>query len=119
MKTKTVSKLKKQLDKVFSLWIRKRDNNKCFTCMGVATQAGHYFSRSYNNLRFDEVNVNAQCVSCNVFKHGNIPVYKMRIVTKYGNNELARLERNYNKERKFTIKELEKLIQKYENQRTS
>lgn len=115
MKTKKVSKLKKKLDSVFSKWIQKRDSFICFTCNGKANQAGHYFSRAYTNLRFDETNVNAQCVQCNIFKKGNIAVYRMRLAVKYGNSELKRLETTYNKERRFTINELETLIKRYEN----
>ncbi len=118
-KPKSVKQLKKILDKVFSIYIRNRD--KYCICCGSTTnlQAGHYFSRSYTNLRYDIVNVNAQCVACNVFKKGNIAVYTIRIIDKWGNTELKRLQENYRKEKRFTQKELLKLIQKYGTQRTN
>jgi len=84
MKTKSISQLKKKADSVFSKWIRNRDK-RCYTCKkGLAEQCGHYISRSYLYLRYDETNCHGQCVSCNVFKNGNLPVYALRLIDDYG-----------------------------------
>ena len=74
-----ISKLKKQLDTIFSLYIRLRysDHNgyaSCYTC-GVVKfykdlQCGHFQSRKHLATRFDETNCQVQCPSCNVFKYG-------------------------------------------------
>ena len=112
MKRKSVSSLKKKCDKVFSLWIRNRDQ-QCVTCGSRSNlQAGHYVSRSWSSLRYSEVNVNAQCVSCNVFKRGNMDVYALYLTRKYGDNILKELDKK-KKPHQFTIKELETIYKKY------
>lgn len=92
-KLKSISKLKREADKVFSLWIRNRDSN-CYTCInGKAEQCGHYISRSYLNLRYDEKNCHGQCVGCNVFKSGNITSYALRLINEFGVDLLKEFDR--------------------------
>ena len=76
---KTISKLKKDLDKVFSLYIRLRYASKdgivkCFTCDKTAhykkMHAGHFMSRKHHATRWNEDNVQVQCVKCNLFGQG-------------------------------------------------
>ena len=76
---KSISKLKKELDKWFSLFIRLRHvdnngNNQCCTCGKVDNwrnlQCGHFVSRRHLATRFHEANCFPQCVSCNIFKNG-------------------------------------------------
>ena len=76
---KTISKLKKELDKWFSLYIRLRGaddngNNQCCTCGTIDNwkklQCGHFVSRKHLATRFHEMNCFPQCVSCNIFKYG-------------------------------------------------
>jgi len=79
MGLKTISKLKKELDKWFSLYIRLRGaddngNNQCCTCGTIDNwkklQCGHFVSRKHLATRFHEMNCFPQCVSCNIFKYG-------------------------------------------------
>ena len=113
MKVKTVSKLRKQADKVFSLWVRARDR-KCFTCGSRDNlQNGHFISRSYNILRFSEINCNAQCVVCNVFKSGNMPEYAERLMKKYGPEIISQLNKEKRQTKQWKVKELEEIIKKY------
>lgn len=111
-KVRSYGKLKKEADRVFSLWIRARDG-RCVTCGSTANlQNGHYVSRSWSALRFDEVNCNAQCVGCNVFKKGNMDEYARFLLRRYGPDvldELAAKKKTYQLKRK----ELEQIIQKY------
>ena len=76
---KTISKLKKDLDKVFSLYIRLRYASKdgivkCFTCDKTAhykkMHAGHFMSRKHHATRWNEDNVQVQCPKCNLFGQG-------------------------------------------------
>ena len=76
---KTISKLKKDLDKVFSLYIRLRHASKdgivkCFTCDKTAhykkMHAGHFMSRKHHATRWNEDNVQVQSVKCNLFGQG-------------------------------------------------
>lgn len=116
-KRPTVSKLKKKLDKIFSIYIRKRDKGICFTCFKADDwkymQAGHYISRNHNSLRYDERNVHCQCRGCNIFKHGNMDVYALRLQQEYGNNIFIEFNQRKNFLKSFTCDDLESLIKYY------
>ena len=119
---KSVSTLKKELDRVYSIYIRRKyaDANgfaECFTC-GVRKhwkelQNGHYVSRAHNNTRFDDFNCHVQCMGCNVFKHGNMDMYALRLREKYGEGILEELNRRKNIIKQFTQEELRNLISAY------
>ena len=122
MKKKTVSQLKKQLDKLFSIYIRNkyadwRGNVRCVSCGRLyqikGIQAGHFVSRGNNSLRYSEDNVFPQCVSCNVFKNGNYPAFSVYLINKFGADYIIKLEKRGQKIKQFTVKELENLIKKY------
>ena len=79
LKKKSISKLKKELDSVFSKYIRHKYSKNgmvaCYTC-GVSKpikqmQNGHFQSRKHLNTRWSEDNCRVQCVGCNVFKYGD------------------------------------------------
>lgn len=95
IKRKTSSQLRKELDKLFSEFIRRRDGGKCVTCgketLWKQSQAGHYISRSALATRFDEQNVHCQCVGCNIFKKGNMPAYTIFLQKKFGNEIIEEL----------------------------
>lgn len=114
----TLAWYKKELDRVFSVYIRLRDDGKCFTCDDEKywryQQNGHYISRSYLATRFDEENCNTQCPGCNIFRKGNYPEYAIRLIRKYGNGILAKLDRKKNLIVKYDIPDYKKLIRKYE-----
>jgi hypothetical protein len=71
-KKKTMAQLKKELDRVFSIYIRKKYEKSCYTCgkTDCALQCGHFVSRQYLATRWDENNCRPQCVGCNVFGGG-------------------------------------------------
>jgi len=66
------------LDKVFSEYIRKRYAKngiaECVTCgkkdHWKNLQAGHFMSRKHYATRWDEENVEVQCMACNVYRYG-------------------------------------------------
>lgn len=82
-KKKTVSKLKKELDKVFSEYIRrkyaKNGKTNCYTCSRLLEwqqiQCGHFVSRQHLSTRYDEENCRPQCVGCNVFGGGRVSTF--------------------------------------------
>lgn len=120
MKRKTSrKKLIEKLDKVFSLFIRLRDNCVCYTCWKRGEirqmQAGHYVSRKCMLLRWDEKNVHCQCYSCNVCKHGDLITYRERLVKDYGQSAIEELESKRYITYKHSIEELEKMIDFYKN----
>jgi|TARA_R110002110_G_scaffold263608_1_gene479301 hypothetical protein len=89
---KTISKLKKELDKWFSLYIRLREaieeQAQCFTCGKVdhykKLQNGHFQSRRFHSTRWDEKNCQVQCVKCNMYGQGEQYKFGMNLDAKYG-----------------------------------
>jgi len=67
-----------KLDKVFSEYIRRRyaknGISECVTCgkkdHWKNLQAGHFMSRKHYATRWDEENVEVQCMACNVYRYG-------------------------------------------------
>jgi len=98
---KTVSKLKKELDKWFSLYIRLRNATEegvaqCFTCGKInhykKLQCGHFQSRRHHSTRWNEQNCQVQCVKCNMFKQGEQWKFGMNLNAKYGEGTSNELE---------------------------
>ena len=99
---KSLSKLKKELDKWFSLFIRLRDANEfgmiqCHTCGCIkhykkGMQNGHFQSRSFLATRFNEENCQPQCVGCNMFKQGEQYKFALNLDAKYGEGKAEELE---------------------------
>jgi hypothetical protein len=123
VKKQTVATLKKKADKYFSQYVRYRDGEfkrgdwlvECITC-GIEKplkemQAGHFVSRRVNELRFEEMNVNAQCIGCNMFKQGEQYLYSKNLDAKYGDGTADALMAKRHLTHKFTVTELEEIIQ--------
>lgn len=112
-----LSKLKREAWRVFSLWIRERDKYVCVTCgksgKGSFMHAGHFISRKHNATMFDERNVSAQCMNCNLWGYGNMGVYALKIQEKYGAEIIKELTEKSQTIHKFTERELEDIIKKY------
>ena len=98
---KTISKLKKELDKWFSLYIRLRKATdtglaQCYTCGKVdhykKLQCGHFQSRKHYATRWDETNCQVQCAGCNVFKYCEQYVFGKRLDSKYGEGTADELQ---------------------------
>lgn len=90
-KKEKISTWKTKADKVFSLFIRKRDaenGGQCITCNKwfpyEKLDAGHFITRNCIQLRYNEQNVNAQCQSCNRYHYGEQAIYAKQIDRKYG-----------------------------------
>jgi len=102
MKLKTVSKLKKELDRVFSIYIRLREANEygmcqCFTCGVVkhykdGMQNGHFQSRRHHSTRWNEQNCQVQCVKCNMFGQGEQFKFALGLNAMYGEGTAEELE---------------------------
>lgn len=112
----TLPKLKRKAQTVFNTWIRKRDKDlPCISCKKArVSHAGHYIAQGSSSLlRFNEKNVNGQCVGCNTFKHGNLLEYRMGLVERYGLNVVKELESKRHEIKKWKRWELEEIIEKY------
>lgn len=90
---KSLPKLKKELWKVFSLYVRERDHWTCYTCGAIAfgpgMHGGHFIPKASGGLAlyFHPDNVHAQCARCNLFLEGNHYEYGIRL----GKRKVARL----------------------------
>ncbi len=110
-----------KLDTVFSKFIRKTDDLcKCYTCGKQKDpkemDAGHYIKRSCMRTRWDERNVKPQCTSCNRFRGGNMDEYALHLVREYGEGIIEKLmELKHEPVKKYTIQELENLVETYKN----
>jgi hypothetical protein len=99
---KTISKLKKELDKWFSLFIRLREATaegsvQCFTCSRIShyksgMQNGHFQSRRHHSTRWNEMNCQVQCVKCNMYEQGEQFRFGIALEGKYGEGTSEELE---------------------------
>ena len=116
-KLKSISFLKRKADKLFSLYIRRRDGLYCYTCNKSLTwqnsDCGHYVSRNWLALRYDQINCHCQCKGCNIFKKGNLTVYAVNLENQYGQTVLHDLERDKRKNMGDTREFLMKIIKNY------
>lgn len=121
MKKQTISKLKDNLWKAFSLYIRQRDNYTCFTCgrtgTGSAIHAGHFIPSSTCGLflRYHEKNVHAQCYNCNINLGGNGAEYYRRMVARYGQKEVDQLFKDKERITKWTPDDYIALTKEYKS----
>ncbi len=98
---KSISKLKKELDKWFSLYIRLREATpegmvQCFTSGRVyhykQMHAGHFMSRRYLATRFCEINVQPQSPADNLFGQGEQYKFGLNLDLKYGEGTAEELQ---------------------------
>ena len=124
-KAKTHAKLKKELDKVFSQYIRWVYANsgmvECYTC-GVIKhvkemQNGHFQSRKHTSTRWlhDETiaNCKPQCVKCNIYSEGEKWLFGKKLEAEYGVEAVAQLVALSHKSVKYSKSDLEYLIEVY------
>ena len=79
----------------FNAYIRERDGRlPCITCKQYRyLQAGHFYSAGkYPRLRFNEDNVNGQCIPCNYYGSGDLLNYRNRLIEKIGIERVAALD---------------------------
>ena len=104
-KEKTHAKLKKELDKVFSQyvrWVNADDKGlvECYTCYVKKPvkemQNGHFISRRHTSTRWlynaDMVNCMPQCQKCNIWEQGMQFRFSIYIDAKYGEGTAEYLE---------------------------
>ena len=119
VKNLSVKKLKATADKMYSQYVRLRDSDdqgycRCVTCgkrdHWKHMQAGHYVPRTYLALRWDDVNVNVQCVGCNIFKSGAMDEYAVFLIGRHGAEILGLLSVEKSKLRKMGVADYKDLI---------
>jgi len=126
-KPKTLTKLKGELWKVFSTYIKfkySKDGEwcNCFTCgnpiqIGTSNcQGGHYYTKKgYPGLYFNEDNVRPQCYHCNINLSGNTVIFGENLKAEIGAIELEKLDSIRHLPVKVTRYEYENLIIEYKN----
>jgi hypothetical protein len=108
---KTLSDYAKETQTVFNQYIRLRDAGKgCISCLtnkpNIQYHAGHYRSvGAAPRLRYNELNVNLQCSSCNNYKSGNSIEYRINLIKRIGIDAVEWLE-SQNKAAKYSKEDL-------------
>lgn len=121
-KIKHISKkaLHKKAWALISEYVRRSAANEhgivlCYTCgrphIWTDIDCGHYIHKDC--LDFDLVNLKAQCSFCNRRKHGNSGVFAERLIAEYGEQAIIELRTRSEQIKKFTITELQELIETY------
>ena len=121
---KSISKLKKELDKWFSLYIRLRDADEngvviCFTS-GRAypyknIHAGHFMSRRCLSTRWCEINVQPQSAADNLFAQGEQYRFGLNLDAKYGEGTAEDLQIKSRQIQKFSRVDYEEKISYYKS----
>jgi hypothetical protein len=117
-KKPSISRLKKKAQVVFNAYIRERDKNLvCISCgKPEKLQAGHFFSvRRFDNLRYDEDNVHGECARCNLFDDSHLIFYYDNLKHRIGIERTESLKARAQIKHKWTIEELEQIIEVYGN----
>jgi 5-methylcytosine-specific restriction endonuclease McrA len=123
-KKKRKINLKKKLWTIFSEYIRRKDADEngmvsCISC-GVVKHykqmhASHYIPKSLGlSIYFEEKNVHPGCVTCNLFRHGNLTSYAIALRKKYGETILEELEQQRQRMIKISPGGYEELIERYQ-----
>jgi len=120
-KAKTRSNYIKELDNIFSQYIRLRDSDSmwivvCPLCkkriFRKQAQNMHFISRGVLKYRYDEKNCHAWCMRCNVILNWNYIVYTIRMINTYWKrivNEMINDKTVFN----ITTPRLQELIEYY------
>ena len=103
MKKITKKSAKAKAWKTFSTYIRtkaclgtnKNQWGECYTCGDLthydALQTGHFISGRSGSVLFNEDVVRPQCMRCNVFLHGNLVEFTLRMINEVGKKKVEKL----------------------------
>ena len=117
-------KLVKDLDKVFSLFIRMRASDEngyatCFTCGQVKKwkegDAGHFISRGAYSTRWNETNVQFQDKKCNIFQSGQQYLFSVALNRLHGEGTADALYAMSRQTRKYGVGEIKAMIEIYKD----
>lgn len=120
---KSLATLKRELWKVFSIFIRQREMDEhgyalCISCGKLEQwehlQAGHYLPKSLGlSIYFHPKNVWQQCSYCNLNLQGNSHHYAIALKKKFGERIIEELESIQRQPKKYLPWEYEELIAEY------
>lgn len=114
-KKRTPAQLKKELDRLFSIYIRSKYHRRCYTCgkTEVTLQNGHFVSRSYLITRWDERNCRPQCVGCNLFGGGKPLDFEENLKRELGERVVEEMKASRHKIMKVSTVWYESEIERY------
>lgn len=117
-RTKSRSQLVKELDSIFSKYIRQRDDGYgCITCGDKKPwkemQNCHFYTRGRIPTRWDETNCHSGCYRCNVVLKGNYINYTLYMIDRYGRKAVEELEVKSLSKIKITTQEIKDMIENY------
>lgn len=95
---KKLSTLIKSVINVCHKYIRLRDEGKpCISCgfpYKTNFQAGHFYKAElFSTIKFNEYNINGQCIGCNIRKDGNESEYRIHLPDRIGKENFKELDR--------------------------
>ena len=110
-----------KLDKEFSFYIRQRQSVggvvSCFTCGKKDhwrnMDCGHFQSRKHYATRWDEINCQVQCKTCNIFRYGEQFIFGQNLDHKYGEGTANQLLQESRKTIKLSNLDLAEKIEYY------
>jgi hypothetical protein len=123
-KPKTQAQLKKDLDAVFSIYIRQKYANdlgdvECYTCFKMfpikKIQNGHFVSRQYLATRWNENNCRPQCWGCNGFGNGKPLDFEERLKKELGDEYVEEMKASRHQSLKLDRHWYQEQIDKYKN----
>lgn len=123
-KQQNLPELLKLAEIVFNKWIRNRDSttdNIYFVCISCDkmkpiedADCGHYISKTYSQLRFNEFNCSAECSFCNRQDPNHLIDYRKNLINKIGIERVRELELiPFARTHKWEREELLEIISKY------
>jgi len=108
-KQKRLKKLKKELWKVCSSYVKNRDGPKCFVCgkeikNRKSWHCGHFLPSKIcgDELRFYEKNLASCCYFCNINLGGYGAMFYRKMLEKYGQEEVDKIFKMLEDKRKWT-----------------
>lgn len=115
MKKPELRTLKKKLDTIFSIYIRRRDGMRCVVCGSThMPQCGHVFTRKNLSTRWHEQNAFCQCARCNYMHELSAWPYYKWFIEKFGKDALDDMQRLHNTTKQMHRGDYEEQIAYYE-----
>jgi len=114
--------LKRRIQQRVNTYVKVRDSvNGKFTCISCGVEkeidqfnAGHYVPvRGREFLRFNEWNINGECIACNRGDEFHLIRYRKNLIEKIGIDAVHYLEQHEQNKSKFTREQLNELENYY------
>ena len=119
MKPVTLPKLLKKAQEAVNKRVRERDSEDgfftCISCKRVLPvdqmNAGHFVPvKNSSYLRFNQFNINGECVRCNCFDEFHLVGYRKNLIEKIGIDMVKWLEDNSRRLHKWSKDEIQRVI---------